>query len=159
MSKSKRKNMLEALAASMNREAVPDLIAWIRNLNRKEAIHAFTEGPVRDVAYAIEYALRMERETVPALPRPPTLRATEQCQRCGFVQYIREESEDRDINSWQPIETAPKDGSRILLATPTGKISGGMWSLQYRVWSWPYVMVEPTHWMPIPEPPIPEPPK
>jgi len=62
-------------------------------------------------------------------------------------------AENASTNSWQPIETAPKDGSRILLATPTGKISDGMWSLQYRVWSWPYVMVEPTHWMPAPEPP------
>ena len=62
-------------------------------------------------------------------------------------------SEHRDMNLWQPIETAPKDGSRILLATPSGKVSDGMWSTQYRVWSWPYVMVEPTHWMPAPEPP------
>lgn len=54
---------------------------------------------------------------------------------------------------WQTMETAPKDGSRILLATPSGKIADGFWSLEYRVWSWPYVMVEPTHWtrsLPIP---------
>lgn len=52
---------------------------------------------------------------------------------------------------WQPIETAPKDGSFILLATPKGRIADGFWSLVYGVWSWPYVMVEPTHWMPLPE--------
>ncbi len=54
---------------------------------------------------------------------------------------------------WQTMETAPKDGSRILLVTPSGKIADGFWSLEYRVWSWPYVMVEPTHWtrsLPIP---------
>lgn len=62
-------------------------------------------------------------------------------------------AENASTNSWQPIETAPKDGSRILLATPSGKVSDGMWSTQYRVWSWPYVMVEPTHWMLAPEPP------
>ena len=50
---------------------------------------------------------------------------------------------------WQPIETAPKDGSFILLATPKGRIADGFWSLVYGVWSWPYVMVEPTHWMPL----------
>ena len=56
-------------------------------------------------------------------------------------------------NEWQPIETAPKDGSFILLATPKCLIADGFWSLVYRVWSWPYVMVEPTHWMPLPTPP------
>ena len=52
---------------------------------------------------------------------------------------------------WQPIETAPKDGSFILLATPKGRIADGFWSPVYGVWSWPYVMVEPTHWRPLPE--------
>ena len=54
---------------------------------------------------------------------------------------------------WQPIETAPKDGSFILLATPKGRMADGFWSPVYEVWvwSWPYVMVEPTHWMPLPE--------
>ena len=52
---------------------------------------------------------------------------------------------------WQPIETAPKDGSFILLATPKGRIADGFWSPVYGVWSWPYVMVEPTHWMPLHE--------
>lgn len=51
---------------------------------------------------------------------------------------------------WQPIETAPKNGSSILLATPKGRIADGFWSPVYGVWSWPYVMVEPTHWMPLP---------
>jgi len=57
------------------------------------------------------------------------------------------------MSDWQPIETAPKDGTRLLLATPTGKVADGMWSTRYEVWSWPYVMAEPTHWMPAP--PIP----
>lgn len=84
---SKRKDMIEALAASMNREMVPWLIEWIRDTNRKEAIHAFTEGPVRQVAYAVEYALKIERDTTPVLPHL-TLRSTEQCPRCGFVKYV-----------------------------------------------------------------------
>jgi len=59
----------------------------------------------------------------------------------------------RRMMLWQPIETAPKDGSFILLATPKGRIADGFWSPVYGVWSWPYVMVEPTHWMPLPERP------
>ncbi len=85
----KRKDVIEALATSMDREMVPRLIEWIRDPNRKEAIHAFTEGPIRQVAYAVEYALKLDRETTPVLP-PLTLRPTEQCQRCGFVQYVIE---------------------------------------------------------------------
>lgn len=57
------------------------------------------------------------------------------------------------MSKWQPIETAPKDGSRLLLATPSGKMADGIWSLRYQVWSWPYVMTEPTHWMPAPPTP------
>ncbi len=84
---SKRKDMIEALALSMPREMIPWLIEWIRDPNRKEAMHAFTEGPVRQVAYAVEYALNLERETTPVLP-PLTMRPREQCPRCGFVQYV-----------------------------------------------------------------------
>lgn len=58
------------------------------------------------------------------------------------------------MSDWQPIETAPKDGTRLLLATPTGKLADGVWSTRYKVWSWPYVMVEPTHWMPAPPIPL-----
>jgi len=83
---SNRKNMLEALATSMDREMIPWLIEWIRDPNRKDAIHAFTEGPVRQVAYAVEYALKLERETIPEFPRH-TMRPRERCPRCGFIQY------------------------------------------------------------------------
>ena len=89
---SKRKDRLEALVTSMNREMVPWLIEWVCDPNRKDAIHAFTEGPVRQVAYAVEYALKCERETTPLLP-PLTLRPTERCPRCGFVQYVTSDSQ------------------------------------------------------------------
>jgi len=79
--------MIEALATSMSREMVPWLIEWIRDPNRKEAVYAFTEGPMRQVAYAIEYALKLERETAPTIAPGATMRPTEKCPRCGFVQY------------------------------------------------------------------------
>lgn len=57
-------------------------------------------------------------------------------------------------DGWQPIETAPRDGTRVLLATPNGRIADGMFHARYGVWSWPYVMVEPTLWRPLPTPSI-----
>lgn len=56
--------------------------------------------------------------------------------------------------TWQPIETAPMDGTRVLLATPSGRIADGSFHARYDIWAWPYVMVNPTHWMPLPEPPV-----
>ena len=52
---------------------------------------------------------------------------------------------------WQPIATAPRDGTRILLATRTGRIADG--DFHRGVWAWPYVMTEPTYWAPMPTPP------
>ncbi len=67
---------------------VTELVRWMRDFDRKPAINAFTEGPARQVAYAFEEALRMERETTPIIP-PLKLRDTEQCPRCGFTQMVK----------------------------------------------------------------------
>jgi len=64
---------------------------------------------------------------------------------------------------WQPIETAPKDGTEILLADE--RVSGGfMTVVSFEVvegndWVWhtndgiSYHEKAFTHWMPLPEPP------
>jgi hypothetical protein len=61
---------------------------------------------------------------------------------------------------WQPIETAPKDGERILVARPFATINANMvgedyWAdrLQGGCWARSTPMAQPTHWMPLPEPP------
>ena len=73
---------------------------------------------------------------------------------------------------WQPIETAPRDGMPVLLyyVNPGGQSEMGMWRSEIRVGrgevrqGWRYLRShsatydldhQPTHWMPLPAPPIP----
>lgn len=63
------------------------------------------------------------------------------------------------VPKWQPIETAPKDGTEILLWVPGGFVwhavmafSNGMWADRYTGRPLPFLKV-PTHWMPLPKPP------
>jgi len=70
------------------------------------------------------------------------------------------------MTEWQPIETAPKDGTHILVVSETGisvcKYSCGNWNglidgdticYQEEQDDWYYDVYKPTHWMPLPEPP------
>lgn len=66
------------------------------------------------------------------------------------------------MGEWKPIETAPKDGTEILVRGP--QRDGGVyhdvqaWPDGWTGMPWPvalmdYAAGEPTHWMPLPEPP------
>jgi hypothetical protein len=56
--------------------------------------------------------------------------------------------------TWQPIETAPKDGTEILVLEREKKdISYVAYYSKFEGWTVPYDEVDPTHWMPLPEPP------
>ena len=62
--------------------------------------------------------------------------------------------------AWRPIETAPKDGSEILLAHPDGSMVVGWWRedrTRGKVCGWSdgddFAMTWPSHWMPIPAAP------
>ncbi len=78
------------------------------------------------------------------------------------------------MSDWQPIETAPKDGSTILLCVSNSErepvIVTGLWVTEAMDWSgWPITEPtwrevwchfqlasdgdNPTHWMPLPTPP------
>jgi hypothetical protein len=61
--------------------------------------------------------------------------------------------------TWRPIETAPKDGTRILLGCNAEVDAGRYWRSENQrnprerwVWNgWP--KYQPTHWKPLPDPP------
>jgi len=62
-------------------------------------------------------------------------------------------------NQWQPIETAPKDGTFILLYDKNVGVHQGRWigspfSMGWRQCS-NFGMYDATHWMPLPPPPQP----
>lgn len=73
-----------------------------------------------------------------------------------------------EIMDWQPIETAPKDGSYVLLFFPVRGVMRGRWNNDaYATKPRPYWRhdleplygtrevrkYQPTHWMPLPPPP------
>uniref|UniRef100_UPI00334218F3 hypothetical protein n=1 Tax=Castellaniella defragrans TaxID=75697 RepID=UPI00334218F3 len=54
------------------------------------------------------------------------------------------------FEKWQPIDTAPKDGTEVLLRGKKGQIANGYVNdVGRRVW--PYIRCEPVEWMPIPQ--------
>lgn len=68
---------------------------------------------------------------------------------------------DDKATGWQTIDTAPKDGTKILVFGPDKNGSFYMdvcgWPLNWKS-MWPvaymaYAASEPTHWMALPEPP------
>lgn len=78
------------------------------------------------------------------------------------VEQLRAElaaSREREARmQWQPIETAPTDGARILLCGKGGKIADGYYGqpdgfANPKQFVWPYIHANPTHWMPLPAPP------
>lgn len=56
---------------------------------------------------------------------------------------------------WQPIATAPLDGTRVLLASIQDRpfAGTGNWVARQRMWTWAYPLLEPTHWAPLPAAP------
>ena len=68
------------------------------------------------------------------------------------VEYLRADL----VPQWQPIETAPKDGTVVLLGRADYYPKSGYW-VEHEFqdwWGWDRDRAcPPTHWMPLPEPP------
>lgn len=58
---------------------------------------------------------------------------------------------------WQPIETAPRDGTPILVAVEGGRFYADKAEWTASGWAYPChnhgPEISPTHWMPLPPPP------
>jgi len=63
-------------------------------------------------------------------------------------------AEQPAINQWRPIETAPKDGTEVLLFS-VFDIGLCYWSDEMKCWTWGAgkKFLNPSHWMPLPEHP------
>lgn len=72
----------------------------------------------------------------------------------------------RNDGTWQPIETAPEDGAWVILSDGEQVQPGYYWAILFgtgdKEWvtyshraDWEEVPFEPTHWMPLPNPPKP----
>ena len=58
------------------------------------------------------------------------------------------------LTTWQPIETAQKDGTMLRLYDPTYRHQGdGYHFSDLGIWVSQAVEIHPTHWMPLPKPP------
>ncbi len=62
------------------------------------------------------------------------------------------------MSEWQPIETARKDGTRLLVFDDSHEYWIAYYSHNYHQWIGPEGFVYPTHWMPLPAEPLPSPP-
>ena len=57
------------------------------------------------------------------------------------------------MSEWQPIETAPKDGTIVLVWSENSGRVIDHYAEDYRSWYRFTKYLQPTHWMPLPKPP------
>ena len=58
------------------------------------------------------------------------------------------------FSRWLPIETAPRDGSQVLMFSAWSDRTVGYWSSHRGTWvDQGHGIVVATHWMPLPDPP------
>ena len=78
---------------------------------------------------------------------------------CGSVSWERKLEDNRFICCsckrplWQPIETAPKDDTDVLVLCGDDILVGSFCATMWWIEQTSYEKRDPTHWMPLPEPP------
>ncbi len=72
------------------------------------------------------------------------------------LKKFKEEGGSIEFDNWEPIETAPQDGTRVLIYERRyGTMEFARWiGAPHNHWGDGYKSWKPTHWMPLPEPPL-----
>lgn len=82
------------------------------------------------------------------------------CERVKALANLTEQDEAPPLDEWQPIETAPKDGTLVLIFDEKVDVYMASWINQSGLHPKPGWIdaegdpCEPTHWKPLPQPPI-----
>lgn len=79
----------------------------------------------------------------------------------GFKRALREQGNAPlvPVTDWMPIDTAPQDGTPVLLGFPknlhaqVGHCEYGVWGALNFDFSFTRYVTQPTHWQPLPAPP------
>ena len=101
--------------------------------------------PEQRIDAALDSVLKASGSALRHYTMPKTLADMREAMRkVMFDEYIK----------WQPIETAPTDGTRILLRGMGGKIADGHYGqpdgwVNPKRFVWPYINATPTHWAPL----------
>lgn len=160
-----------ALGADLDEAAtiISGLEATVQRLTANPADHRYWEGRYRDEKAEVD-RLQSELDTANNNHRSMAHQLAETGERAlaaeSSLHRVRAET------VWQPIETAPKDGSDVLLYFPLEGLSAGFekviiahwrksagdlincyWVWQGRAYRGYSEAYQPTHWMPLPAPP------
>jgi hypothetical protein len=124
-----------------------DLETWCRLVYRIKELEA-ANSKLHDELHAIKYEI-MGREDAPGSACAVTL---------DDIKKEIERKLEAALPQWQPIETAPKDNTPILV--PTNAHSDGIVIVRWYTYNrlaawrdWDEDVHFPTHWMPLPQPP------
>jgi hypothetical protein len=112
------------------------------------------------IARAVEKRTGWSVETARDVGR----RAVEDMAAAGLVIMTAERAAELiHAPRWQPIETAPKDGTRVDVWSGD-RFTDARWCARHKQWEvfipdynggeWTGVYAPPTHWMPLPAPPV-----
>jgi len=124
----------------------------------KEAAPAMTREAAARLCLRAMFSLNYEGESLLEesekvfSPNPKAVRAVELADAILALTTIAKQETDSVREAWQPISTAPKDGTRFLIVDAMGTSDIGFWHHDhacgdgYGAGPW-------THWQPLPTPP------